>query len=172
MTLAIISGGEDILTRQNDGDDFDDLNNTLKKDFQNRMNEAEQASKAAAARSQVRKIALDKNHAIDEGASDCLKRNYLQDRTKKDKSSKGKRRTNVVGGDMSHAEDKLKVLVMDVTTSGERHTLDDIENAIAEMASSDDTISKKDLNKALTSVGIDISKQSLDTLFFALRSLP
>ena len=78
--------GEDILTRQNDGDDFDDLNNTLKKDFQNRMNEAEQASKAAAARSQVPKIALDstrKNQAIDEGASDRIKRNYLQDHNKK-----------------------------------------------------------------------------------------
>ena len=33
MTLTIILGGEDILTRQNDGDDFDDLNNTLKKDY-------------------------------------------------------------------------------------------------------------------------------------------
>ena len=138
------------------------------------MNEAEQASKAAAARSQVPKIALDstrKNQAIDEGASDRIKRNYLQDSTKKEKSSKGKRRTNVVEGDVSHAEEELKELVMDVTGSGGRHTLDDIENAIAAMASSDDTISKKDLNKALTSVGIDISKQSLDTLFFALRSL-
>ena len=65
-----IAGGEDILTRQNNGDDFDDLNNTLKKDFQNRMNQAEQASKAAAARSQVPKVALDstrKNQAMDEG---------------------------------------------------------------------------------------------------------
>ena len=153
--------------------DFDDLNNTLKKDFQNRMNEAERASKATAARSQVRKIALDKNHAIDEGASDCLKRNYLQDRTKKDKSSKGNRRTNVLEGDVSHAEEELEELAMAVlTTSGGRHTLDDIENAIAAIASSDDTIPKKDLNKAFTSVGIYISKQSLDTLFFALRSLP
>ena len=64
-----------------------------------------------------------------------------------------------------YAEGELKMLVMDVTGSGGRHTLDDIENAIAAMASADDTISKKDLNKALISVGIDISKQSLDTLF-------
>ena len=146
LSFSIIAGGEDILTRQNDGDDFDDLNNTLKKDFQNRMNEAEQASKAAAARSQVPKIALDstrKNQAIDEGASDRIKRNYLQDSTKKEKSSKGKRRTNVVEGDVSHAEEELKELVMDVTGSGGRHTLDDIENAIAAMAGADDTISKK-----------------------------
>ena len=53
---------------------------------------------------------------------------------------------------MSHAEEELKELVMDVTGSRGRHTLDDIENAIAAMAGADDTISKKDLNKALISV--------------------
>eukprot|EP00944_MAST-04C_sp_MAST-4C-sp1_P001866 g1866.t1 len=102
---------------------------------------------------------------MDEAASDRIKRNYVQDNTRKNKSSKGKRRTNVVEGDVSHAEDELKVLVMDVTGSGGRHTLDDIENAIAAMAGADDTISKKDLNKGLTGVGIEISKKSLDTLF-------
>ena len=38
---------------------------------------------------------------------------------------------------MSHAEEELKELVMDVTGSSGRHTLDDIENAIAAMAGAD-----------------------------------
>ena len=136
------------------------------------MNQAEQAQSSSGKVTSTQSC-LDstrKNPALDEAASDRIKTNYVQDNTRKNKSSKGKRRTNVVEGDVSHAEEELKELVMDVTGSGGRHTLDDIENAIAAMAGADDTISKKDLNKGLTSVGIEISKNLRYTIF-ALRSL-
>ena len=72
-----------MITNRKGGDDFDDLNNTLKSDFNKCMNEAEQASKAAAAKSQVPKIALDsnqkKNKAKQDSAKNRIERNYLQD---------------------------------------------------------------------------------------------
>ena len=58
-----------------------------------------------------------------------------------------------------------KEFVMDVTGSDGTHTLKDIENAIGAMANDDGNISKKDLSKALSSVGISLSKESLRTLF-------
>ena len=76
-----------------------------------------------------------------------------------------KRRTNVVEGDVSHAEEELKELVMDVTGSSGRHTWTISKTQLQQWLVLTIPFHKKDLNKGLTSVGIEISKKSLDTLF-------